>query len=385
MAELTHRASSLLVPSSKTPDTSLSIKVNRKSLRCVIDKGLSKGSWFERHNPLRLSNRVAVEAAEFGTADSVFFVPEQPNVNLTSRRVAPVEYVKVSPYTTADAVSQDDAFEISFVGMSISPQDAAGDNELLLFSLTKEDFLPAESKLNASAHPAPDVSDLSATTASAEQEEDPDKDFIRKVTSVASVAEQNPAIDNKDLGDLPTSITIHPGDHPFIHFDPEVDGHDTGNQPDTFVPIPGSKRVYMQRQPECNNKYGDINMRFTVMEIDKLSEEQLIAIRNLDSIGKSVGKAASAVPYLKVISAILKFANFLGRSALKKVSQPDHVMSKDMAFMLAPGPDRENGNEKMKREEFGNYLRVSFIELFHACVRMMFVAILLTFCCFFCS
>lgn len=159
-----------------------------------------------------------------------------------------------------------------------------------------------------------------------------------------------------ELAELPTSLVVHPGDIPFLHYDPVVDGHDTGSAPNSFVPIPGSKKVYLQRKAAQDR---DVFFRFTVMEVDKLSEEQLIAIKSLEAIAKSVSKAASTVPYLKIISSILKFANFLGSSALKKVSEPEHVLSKDLLFLLADPKGAEEEGTGGQRDAYGNYLRVS--------------------------
>ena len=352
MADLKHRVTSGILPLG-TPENTVSIKVSRKSLRAVIDEGLKKTTWIERHIPVRLRNRVTVEASEFGTSDSVFFVPEHPNVNLSNQRVAPVEYIKVDVADQHDLVRQDDAFDISFIGMSVSPQDYAGNNELLLCSLTKEDFANLDVKKQNTFVTNNSESTVSEDTTNDIKTQDSD-DAIKKAKQKSYAVQAN----DKDLEDLPTSVTVHPGDYPFVHFDPEIDGHNVGHQPDTFVPVPGSKRLYLQRTPESNEKYGDVNMRFTIMEVDKLSEEQLIAIKSLEDIGKSVGKAAASVPYLKVISWMLKFANFLGSSALKKVAQPDHVLSKDISFMVAPPKNQPQNSNIQQREQFGNYLRV---------------------------
>lgn len=352
MGELQHRITSGIIPGLGTPENTVSIKVSRKALRAVIDDGLKKSTWVERHIPIRLRNRVTVEASEFGTSDSVFFVPEHANVNFSNQRVAPVEYIKVNAGDQSDLVRRDESFDVSFVGMSVSPQDYAGNNELLLCSLTKEDFVNLESKKQNTIVSATSDSTVSEDTAVDDKTQDSD-DSIKKAKKVSYAVQA----DDRDLEDLPTSVTVHPGDYPFVHFDPEIDGHNVGHQPDTFVPVPGSKRLYLQRKPETNEKYGDVNMRFTIMEVDKLSEEQLIAIKSLEDIGKSVGKAAASVPYLKVISWMLKFANFLGSSALKKVAQPDHVLSKDISFMIAP-PQDEREDSKSRREQIGNYLRV---------------------------
>ena len=408
MDDLTHRVTSRVFNPKATPASTIAIKVNRLALRSSVQKGLKKTNWFERNFPFSLRRWITVEAAEHGTDDSVFFVPEHPNVDNSHERTLPAQYIKVNPAHHDDVVRRGDDFEISFIGMSVAPLDIVGNNEILLVSLNREEnstlemetkpelFTPSISKdsiedsteidkerrdaINAQAEAlgagkieSPTASSATATTGTTRQ--------AGAVTSQVDLADRTETSDavkkEKDarlLNELPNSLTIQLGDIPFLHYDPEIDGHDTGSAPNSFVPIPGSKRVYMQRRGG-KASHCDVSMRFTVMEIDKLSEEQLIAIKSLDAIGKSVGKAAATVPYLKFIAWILKFANFLGRSALKQVAEPEHVLSKDMVFLLADSLDDDKSDpahdigtsrtstSTMKREEYGNYLRVSCCQI----------------------
>lgn len=365
MNHLKHQASKLFDPDT-APDHTIQIKVPGNALRAVVSNGLKKTTFCERYLPHNYSRWVSVEASEHGTNDSVFFVPERPNVDQSHMRLEPAQFVKVNQNKHDDVVRRGDEFEISFAGMSVAQMDIVGNNELLLCSLTRNDgIMPPDPEIaettsnQAQAQVSTKNTDMSQTFTAPSQKSDASN---QKPLDAAAIKKDKDWIELADLAELPTALTVQPGDIPFLHYDPVVDGHDVGSSPNSFVPIPGSKRVYLQRSGALEQ---DVLIRFTVMEIDKLSEEQLIAIKSLEDIGKSVGKAAATVPYLKFISWILKFANFLGRSALKKVAEPEHVLSKDMAFLLA---DPENGDgttcsvpssTNSQREEFGNYLRVS--------------------------
>lgn len=395
MGDLVNKFSSRIFSPDISPNSTVSIMVDDKALQSAVDNGIRKRNWVNRHNPLATRRRIHVEAADCGTTDSVFFAPERPNVNNSRERVSAAEFIKVNPNEHNDVVRIGDDFEISFVGMSVSTQDFLGDNELLLCSLArKEDCIdhlemPSDPSLSTAASstttstPSHESNEHSVSTTSTPQKPQMDKGVeeahdstlesgLGKPSDLLSVSaggkhstmshKKSTLADseNLDLSDLPTSLPIRPGDLPFLHYDPETDGHDSGSEPNTFIPIPGTKRLFVQKrgsEVETANDIRDVVIRFTIMEIDKLSEEQLIAVKSLEEVAKSVGKASNSVPYLKFISWLLKFANTLGRSALKKVARPDHVMSTDMCFMLAPNDDPNA--PAVQREEYGNYLRVS--------------------------
>lgn len=378
-----------------SPASTVSIKVQKKSLLSAVDSSVRKRDWLDRNLPVGTRRRVNVEAAEGGTNDSIFFAPERPNVNQSHERVSATEFIKIDPNDHNDVVRIGDDFEISFCGMSVATQDLMGDNELLLCSLArKEDCLD-----HNEIEPEPSISAVASSTiessSSTENKQGQEKPSSgeqgqekpssgeqgqEKLSSGAGkphdLADEPvkpplpvpvkekvvaPETAELDLSDLPTALPIRPGDLPFLHFDPETDGHDVGSEPDTFVAVPGTKRLFVRRRGSSmdmsTSEIRDVVIRFTVMEIDKLSEDQLIAVKSLEEVAKSVGKAANSVPYLKFISWLLKFANTLGRSALKKVAKPDHVMSMDINFILAP--DDDSSDRTIQREEYGNYLRVS--------------------------
>eukprot|EP00177_Eucheuma_denticulatum_P004474 GFKZ01008135.1.p1 GENE.GFKZ01008135.1~~GFKZ01008135.1.p1 ORF type:complete len:501 (-),score=60.16 GFKZ01008135.1:656-2158(-) len=375
-----------------TPDDTVSIKVPRSSLGSYNDTGLAKTGFLSRHVSTPLRKRVYVEAAHCGTNDSIYFAPDTPSATKTNQRETPTEYVKICPKDHDDVVCIDDDFEIEFVGMSVTRQDTFGGNDLLLCSLTREEEAAG---MNILPKPRPAASALSpgSPTTSFGTDSDPSINPSDVTTPASSVDEVEDAVNTKHtstnaqranvtrglprkksvkyadddpMNNMPDNLRINPSDIPFIHYDPIYDGHDVGSKPDTYVPMPGSKRLYLQRKGRLADKDSQedllvLYIRFTVMEVDKLSEEQLEAIRSIDSIARSVQNAAASVPYLKIVSGMLKFANHIGKSALKKVSKPDHVMSADIGFKLhRPATDEDDENPRPRQEEFGNYLRYGY-------------------------
>ncbi|PXF39938.1 hypothetical protein BWQ96_10356 [Gracilariopsis chorda] len=367
MNDLKTRISTRALFTDATPDSTISIIVLRKSLQSATSDSLRKRDWHERCLPLPTRRRVFVEASEYGTADSILFAPERPNANESHQRVAATEFIKVNQNTCSDVVRHDDDFEVSFIGLSVAQQDYIGDNEMLLCSLARrEDHQEVLEYLASSAYSTINSSNSSVDAHKNGTEEDVAvRSDVGKTNERDGVVPIPPKQKTVDLSDLPTALPIRPGDVTFLHFDPETDGHDTGSEPDTFTPIPGTKRLFIQRRGSASTlaeggNVRDVSIRFTVMEIDKLNEEQLIAIKSLEEVAKSVGKAASSVPILKFISWLLKFANTVGRSALKKVARPDHVMSSDVSFMLAEPEVSSNDGRTIQREEYGNYLRYGY-------------------------
>lgn len=339
-----------------SPAHAISVKVPKSALRGSLDTGLLKKDIFAQNLPIRINKRVIVEASEAGTNDSIFFAPEAPTVDISKSRVTPTQYIKARPCDHDDIVYSDEDFEISFVGMSITPHDRFGGNDILLCSLAKTDEPEANMSQDRPVEALGNAQTISNVSVVSEES-----------SATMSVAEKQ-KLDKemklqKSLDNLPLSLQLGRRDIPFIHYDPVIDGHDIGKKPDTFVPIPGTKRLYKQRRHDGSKQRNNTEfVRFTVMEIDSLSDEQLQAVRDIEEITVSVSKAAATIPYLKVVSWMLKVANSLGKAALKKVASPDHVMSEDVKFQIA------RRNMPLQSQEYGNYLRVSaalFFRRFH--------------------
>lgn len=287
-----------------------------------------------------MKRRVRVEASVDGVKDFVFYAPEG---DPTNRRATPTEFVKIKP-TASDPtiVRRTDDFEITFIGMSVIPQDTIfGDkNELLLYSLKTDP--------NAINDIIDDVEKIREGDAS---------DLESELTDVdAPVAPT-------------TGFSLSPDDIPFVHYDPVVDGHDVGTLPNAFIPVPASKSLYVQHHGKGKDgmkpKDGlaTIPLRFMVLEIDNVSDGQARAVGSISQLGKMV--KSTGVPYLQPLSMAVSAASAIGKEALKNYSKPDHVMSKDLAFLLAE-PEEEDHDGSVgsstassRVETYGNFLRVS--------------------------
>lgn len=339
------------MPASKlpraTPSTTVSLKVPRHTLRSTTDSGLRKSSALPRILASHTHRRITVHGSPSGTTDSLFFTPERPAADSTHGRATPAQFAKISPGEHCDAVRAGDAFQISFVGMSVTHRDAAPGNELLLCSLRKS------SRNN--------LTDRTTTTSSS------------AVGMLSSSGKLGTTVLNGSgslcgSSQLPSSLQVRDDDIPFIHFDPVVDGRDIEATPDSFVPVPGSKRLYVQHGADKPSDTRVI-VRFSVMEVDKLSEEEMCAIRNIENIGKSVGKSASSVPFLKPVGWMLKIANVLGKVAMRKMPSPDQVLSKDVEFFVADAEDAasevtDTASRVTTADPYGNYLRVGLIYIY---------------------
>lgn len=304
----------------------MTIRVQRADLRATPTNALYKTNFFTRclnRVPLIDRKRVLVKNSPHATEDTVLYCPE--NIECDIAHAVPTQFVKVDPHITEDLVHRDDHFEISFIGMSATPFDVGktNRNELLLYSLLQEKY--CDDLVTEKKKPQPSVATTPSTSASLEQH-------------------------------VPTGI---PGtnDVPFIHYDPVIDGHDEGTKPDSYVPIPASKKLYYRHNKDKNGDESaeqTVNIRFTLMEIDKISDILARAPSSVDQLGSYVSQTAGAVPYMEIVAKALSFASELGKEGIKQYEKPDHVLSADAEFLLA---ERDGGLP----QEDGDYLRVSLL------------------------
>lgn len=323
-----------------TTPSPVSILVYRNDLKSVVGDGLPKVNWIRRKKLFRTWKRILVEPAPAGVKDSIFFAPDRP---ITDTRATPTEFVNIDPEEHHDLVHQGDDFEVSFVGMSVSPQDclSLSKNELLLYSLTREDI---EKEVAASLQRA-SLSHLGSP---------PPLIGMKKKSMKSSYYTR------------PTGFSPSLDDSPFIHYDPVIDGHDVGSEPDAFVPIPASKSLYLQKHSrDYHHKYPEksLSLRFSVMEIDKVSDTQVRAIAGIGDMGHLAGEGAAALPYLELLSGAFEITSLLGKKGLETYSRPDHVMSKDVEFKLAPpvhDTTSESSGEQTDSDPRGQFLRYGY-------------------------
>lgn len=319
----------------------LSVLVSRSALSNSLGGRLEKYLAFL--NAMQSRKRVTVEATPHDSSDSVFYAPfphDSPSASfssITARRPIPTQFLTVDPYScrVPDLVSDEDDFELSFVGMNVTPHDLSpsNPNELLLYSVRSHIFPDAE-----------------------EEEEEPgaaveDKPSGTTAISALSVTDSN-------------GIDLLPCDVPFIHYDPVIDGHDDGSLPNTFLPVPASKSVIRQHRGGTTATF--VPVRFTVLEIDKVTSAQARACAKIDSVNVLARRAGVAVPFSDIISSAVAVANTIGKRALRKYTRPDHLIAKDMEFRLvskaqatASAEGSTSTDELPSKKYAGTYLRVS--------------------------
>eukprot|EP00177_Eucheuma_denticulatum_P003873 GFKZ01007013.1.p1 GENE.GFKZ01007013.1~~GFKZ01007013.1.p1 ORF type:complete len:424 (+),score=52.10 GFKZ01007013.1:297-1568(+) len=277
-------------------DENVSIHVYRSDLRAIHQSGLRLSSCFGSRKALRLRKRVMVESVARNVSETVLYArPHASNTHGVA--LVPTEHIMV-PLSQNDPhlVRRNQDFEISFIGFSAAPKDltAWNPNEIFMYSLS----------------PAAQPKETSTT-----ETEPP---------SSASIS---------------TGFTPSSKDAVRIHYDPIVDGRNEGTPPNLYTPIPASKSMYMRYSRE-KTAY-DVNVRFTVMEIDNVTDLQARAIAGIDRVGMYVSNAAAAVPYADLLPRVFALASAAGRSGLKKYSRPDHVVSRDIKFLLSPAEGEE--------------------------------------------
>lgn len=301
------------------PKSSISILVHPNDLRGASHNPLKKNNWFKRRQHFRCWNRVSVESTPSALADNVFYAPDQYYSQGTNHNT-PTDFIN----TRSDGpniVRKGDFFEMAFVGMSATPQDVLSNNELLLYSLT-----------NALEGPHAKWAQLV------------DEETTWTLENTKTKPAQIPSDSMRKIDSTITSRTVSTGgrsptakDVPFIHYDPTADGRDVGSEPNSFISIPASKAVYKQIHPASNklDMCAHVNVRFSVMDIDRISTAQIQAISSLTQLGEFVKKGSVALPFMELVSTAFDAVGGLSQVAIKHYSKADNVIWKDMMFRLA--------------------------------------------------
>lgn len=385
---------SMADPTRRAP--SVSVRAYRNDLRGAIGDTscASSNPFIRRLQQLRAWKKVLVEGAPLGTKDAVFFAPDLCLSGSVDSRGTPTSFVNIDPKESPHTVYRGDAFEISFLGMSVSSQDTfnAEGNELLLYSLTRNSDILAPGSESTSNSP---TSGVAAPTIPSAPDGDVPVVAVQQVgttlsypaaglmppralstsgvTSFVSAHNGYPSHAQRTTSmnavttsipnfAIPTGVLSATGDVPFIHYDPVIDGHDTGNASDTYVPVPATKALYLR----CLGKKGtstddalpqSVSIRFTIVEIDKVSDVQARSISGVDKLGNYVSTGAESVPYLELLTRAFVVASSLGKNGLRRYEKPDHVHSVDMEFLLAER-DNDQNDSANKEPDCGNYLQV---------------------------
>lgn len=390
-----------LLGSKKVPrHLSLSICVPKPILRNAVGNGLYNTSILNI-----VKKRVRVDARLDGRSDSIFYAPfgtypelqllpsgstrsfrtevgEEASKMLAARSsttsepgatsldleevvalqlsVLPTktELIPVNPYqrVVPHLVQASDDFEISFVGMSSPPQDpfSIDGNELLLFSLNNneeqdEDDLiinGGDGDQNKGAGDDFDEGSSSNITRS-------DRRHRRSRSSRGSSSRRHRhrrSRDSYEESDDDSDLLIKRKDTTVVHYDSNHDGRYVSSTPNCFIPVPASRALYMQRhgravRPDSRwftNQM--ISVRFSLMEIDKMSSSQTKTLDELNNLTLN-SKTLSSTKSSTVLTSAVSVVNSLGRNEIKKYSQPDSLMQKDIEFLVHD----ERNDERNKR------------------------------------
>lgn len=339
-------------PITPSPET-ISIMVDPNHLSTARDNGLINLNWFQRLNPFRGKHRVHVEAVPYLSKDSIFYIPFRNPFQQSD--VTPTQFAQVSSNGTDNLVRKGDRFEVSFAGMSITPQDAGlvRKNELLLYSVTNdkddEEKDEDEPMMDSKGSKTPRWKTKS-------------KSVIAEPVSVAKTDSKAPisTLEGKPLV-APTAIQTKKAPSsfinslaaglPYIHYDPVFDAPSGGDEPDTYVPIPASKSLF-HRTTSKTDPLNKLFVKFRVMELDAEAEAQLQAMSQVGDLTSAVGFAKNAIPHYQAVSGALQVASSMGKQSLKQFSRPDHVFSRDVEFKIA---DRKVNESPARLDNFLRY------------------------------
>lgn len=359
---------------------------------------------------MRSKKKVLVEGVPLGTKDSVFFAPDDCLMDGQEVQGTSTSFVNIDPRVSPYTVHRGDPFEISFQGVSVSASPNMDGTmpspELLLYSLTKgNDPLATGSEVNCGNGGPSLASTISIEAGQTDTSVGGDNVSMQpramSSSGVQSIPSQNigaalfsqramslhapSAFGSSSLikggmvsgmfpsGGVPTGLSSGSSDVPFIHYDPVIDGHDNGTESDVYVPVPATKSLYLRCMGKKKSVDGNgatidvddeevipqsVSIRFTIMEIDKVSDVQARSISGVDQLGNYVSNGAENVPYLELLTRAFAVASSLGKNGLKRYERPDHVHSVDMEFLLAER-DEETGKTSGKGPS-GNYLQYGY-------------------------
>lgn len=373
----------------------ISVRVRRSALSNALGNGMNKLGLYENMKN-KFKKRISVEGTTHGQFDSLFYAPfpkagknETPALptpgsrKLGTQQNKPPIPEKVQFLGTGfpctdeeDLVRIGDGFDISVVGMSITPQDAFADsfNELLLYSMHKA------SDCEGTDTGRPELNDLSVNYTYRDNErqkrEDvrdrhyeghphsPSKFDNRQTTTQRNFRE--------DISKKPTTFNGYPlpclDELPRIHYDPFGDGFTAGTLPDTFVSVPASRACVLRQDPASQNaecletmKKPDsngadctcqgISLRFTVLEIDKITQAQLTALAGLESGSQAAAALGASLPFSGLLTTAASTVTRLGSAKLQKYAKPDFVLAKDVFFRLCPRSWPYSGSYKSAADD----------------------------------
>ncbi|CAN8073356.1 unnamed protein product [Agarophyton chilense] len=336
---------------------SVSILVHPNDLRGGNRNGVRKENRLARRKCFRMWRRVSVEAAPALVRDRIFYAADEMHDAEFLPRT-PTEFIKGSA-DSPNVVHSNDEFEISFIGMNVTPQDtlACNENELLLYSLDNDYEIPLSTRTRRHQ---------------SERSIEMENGYLRQ----ARLNNDSRALKLQNFSSLSSNIasgpSVHVNDLPFIHYDPLRDGRKHGTEPNSYVTIPASMALYKQykrRDEAVDSRYQqNASVRFNLLDLDNINDEQLDATSSITQLGELVEMGAVAVPYAELIANAFQVVAAIGKRGLEKYSTPDLVFSVDIQFRLAEATstdyqvecDSQTSVSMAAANNIGNYLRYGY-------------------------
>lgn len=355
-----------------------------------------------------------------GTASHI--LPRNPE-SIKGHTYTTVDFVDVVPdqVDIAHLVDPSEDFEISFVGMVIPPFDGSSrnPNELLLYSVQSQHSSLEDDNSHdddARGHSgdttvtdtvnrtdrAPSSEICGGAISSREKRhlrrhklssDDLHSQRVRTTMKLSSKRVESALNPMTTVLQGQSNVGLSSSEIPKIHYDPDSDGRQAGSIPDIFVSIPATKSLYVQNIGTATRSQGNlyrserddvtgntdretnieaeeerlleskrtVSIRFTVMEIDRITNAQATALTNATELGSVISASSPAIPYANIISWAFSFASSVGEQRLKMYARPDFVMSTDVIFRLVKkGDDGSVTDSEGRHIRFaGPYLRVS--------------------------
>lgn len=243
---------------------------------------------------------VWVEGNVEGLPQTVLFASDNIAHTPLEEPYRPTEFITIDKDEYVDkqlVVYQQSQFEISVIGMSLSPVDFGppkSENDILMYSMQREHGEQGE---------------------------------------------------NADV-------------LPYIHYDPLVDGQTP--DADQFISVPASKSLFMASDGSSNECRRSVNFRFKILQLDKIDESMRRSISAISQLGNHIGQYAASAPLLGLLSPALSLATCVSKQALDSHSKADKVITIDANFLLAEKKEEQGEGSNHFVHQAGEYLRFGY-------------------------
>jgi hypothetical protein len=129
----------------------------------------------------------------------------------------------------------------------------------------------------------------------------------------------------------PTTNDLRESGVPRIHFNYKKD---SALKTGVYQEIPFSRSLVFHSGGL--EQVTSVNVRFKIMELGDVDTSVRDSIQGISNLSTQVSSVSIALPYLSVLSPAIRIAGEVGRKALDSYAKPDHVMTIDTGFRIAP-------------------------------------------------